>query len=240
MGKCFKRTGMNKNIDIFDFKRMLFGETPYEFMIEVIIRILFVYILLVIAMRIMGPRLAARITRNEQMALVTLSAGVGVAILTPERGLLPPVVVVIVVISVQYLIARITRKSKTADRIILDKIAPLIKDGEFQLDIMKQTRITRERVMAQLRIGEIKNLGIVQRMFMEANGKFSIVTFQNSKDRPGLCTIPPKDGDFRKELHFVDDTLACTNCGHAEEKKKANKPCSTCGKKDWEEAVLEE
>src|SRR4051812_15666936 len=105
MGKCFKRRNM-KDIEIMDVRRILFGETPYEFTVEVIIRILFVYILLVIAMRLSGTRIAATITRNELIALVTLSAGVGMAILTPERGILPPVVVVIVVVCIQYFIAR--------------------------------------------------------------------------------------------------------------------------------------
>jgi uncharacterized membrane protein YcaP (DUF421 family) len=227
-------------IDITDIRRILFGETPYEFTIEVIIRILFVYILLVIAMRLMGTRLAATITRNELIALVTLSAGVGMAILTPERGILPPVVVAIVVVSIQYFIARITRKSKTADKIILDTISSLIKDGQFQMDAMKETRITRERISAELRSNSIKNLGIVERAYMEANGKFTVVTFKGNENREGLCIIPGFDKAFRSELHYSNDSLACNCCGFVEEKIKQETKCSKCGNKSWEKAMLGE
>jgi uncharacterized membrane protein YcaP (DUF421 family) len=239
MGESLKRRSMT-TIDITDTRRILFGEVPYEFMIEVVIRILFVYILLVIAMRLMGTRLAARITRNELIALVTLSAGVGMAILNPERGLLPPVVVVIVVVSIQYFIARITRKSKTVDKIILDTLTPLIKDGKFQLESMKETRITRERMSADLRANSIKNLGIVERAYMEANGKFTVVTFKDNKSRQGLCVIPRFDTAFRDELHYAKTALACNCCGNVEEKIKHETMCSNCGNKSWERALVGE
>jgi uncharacterized membrane protein YcaP (DUF421 family) len=239
MGERLKRRSM-KTIDITDVKRILFGETPYEFMIEVIIRIFFVYILLVIAMRLMGTRLAARITRNELIALVTLSAGVGMAILNPERGLLPPVVVIIVVVSIQYFIARVTRKSKRVDKIILDTLAPLIKDGKFELESMKETRITRERMSGDLRSKSIKNLGIVERAYMEANGKFTVVTFKDNETRQGLCLIPRFDTAFREELQYAKTALACNCCGKVEEKIKQETKCSNCGNKSWERAMVGE
>jgi uncharacterized membrane protein YcaP (DUF421 family) len=230
---------MNSEIHFMDWQRILFGETPYEFTIEVVIRILFLYIFLVIAMRIMGPRLAAIITRNELIALVTLSAAVGVAILMPERGLLPPVIVIIVVICIQYLIARITRKSKTADKIILDEIACLVKDGQFQLDVMKKSRITKARVISELRSNAFKNLGSVQRAYMEANGSFSILTFSDgNENRPGLCLIPPFDKKFRNELEFNANMLACTECGNTEDKKVT--VCANCGGKNWENTITGE
>jgi uncharacterized membrane protein YcaP (DUF421 family) len=239
MGKCPKRRSMN-DVEITDIRRILFGEAPYEFTIEVIIRILFVYILLVVAMRLLGTRIAARITRNELIGLVTLSAGVGMAILNPERGLLPPVVVVIVVVSIQYFIARITRKSKTADRVILDTLTLLVKDGKFELKAMKKTRITKERMSAELRANSIKNLGIVERAYMEANGKFTVVTFMDNKERQGLCLIPRFDKEFRQELNNrMEVTLACSCCGNVEEKEKVrhDTECSNCGNKSWERAI---
>lgn len=57
--------------DIFNLERLLIGEKiPWIFLIEVIIRILFLYILIIVSMRLMGRRMASTLSRNETAALV--------------------------------------------------------------------------------------------------------------------------------------------------------------------------
>lgn len=108
------------DIKITDWMRILFGDTPYEFLIEVIIRILFIYILLVLTMRFMGRRMEAMISRNELIAMVSMAAAIGIPMLTPDRGLLPAVVIAVVVITIQRVIAYITTRSASKENIILD------------------------------------------------------------------------------------------------------------------------
>ncbi|WP_394846786.1 hypothetical protein LZC95_04890 [Pendulispora brunnea] len=94
-----------------DYHRILLGRVPWTFAIEVVIRIGVVYVLLLVAMRLMGKRMSSQATRNELAALVSLAAAVGPAIQDPKNGFLPPVIVAAVVVATQRLAAEGTIKS---------------------------------------------------------------------------------------------------------------------------------
>ena len=227
------------DIKITDWMRILFGDTPYEFFIEVIIRILFIYILLVLTMRFMGRRMEAMISRNELIAMVSMAAAIGIPLLTPDRGLLPAVVIAIVVIMIQRLIAYITTRSARKENIILDEITLLAEDGLFKPADMLKSRITRERLLSELRSSNVKNLAQVQRAYMEANGNFSIVQFRDKKEDSftGLCILPDFDPEYRGRFSFSESELACRSCGKVD-KTGAKGKCSRCGAREFEPAMI--
>lgn len=105
---------------------------------------------------------------------------------------------------------------------------------------MVKTRITRERLLAELRSSNIKNLAQVQRAYMEANGNFSIVKFQDKEENDliGLCIIPDFDAEYRKRFSFSDKKLACRSCGNVVDESTSRGKCSKCGAKEWEPAMI--
>jgi len=242
MGGSLKRIRNMKTdeIKITDWMRILFGDTPYEFLIEVIIRILFIYILLVLTMRFMGRRMEAMISRNELIAMVSMAAAIGIPLLTPDRGLLPAVVIAVVVITIQRLIAYITTRSARKENIILDEITLLAEDGLLKPADMLKSRITRERLLSELRSNKVRNLAQVQRAYMEANGNFTIVTFRDeNKDAfTGLCILPDFDPEYRRRFLFSESELACRSCGKVVDKSEAQGKCSRCGAKEYEPAMV--
>jgi len=232
-----------EDIKITDWMRILFGDTPYAFLIEVIIRILFIYILLVLTMRFMGRRMEAMISRNELIAMVSMAAAIGIPMLTPDRGLLPAVVIAIVVIMIQRIIAYTTTRSARKENIILDEITLLAEDGMLKPHDMLKSRITRERLLAELRSSDIKNLAKVQRAYMEANGNFSVVKFKDNADDEsvkGLCILPDFDTEYRSCFSFSDSQMACRSCGNLADKRGSESKCDSCGATEWEPAMLGE
>jgi uncharacterized membrane protein YcaP (DUF421 family) len=227
------------DIKINDWMRILFGDAPYEFLIEVVIRILFIYILLVVSMRLMGRRMEAMSTRNELIAMVSLAAAIGVPMLSPDRGLLPAVVIAIVVIGIQHLIAWLTTKSRKNELILIGDVSTLVMDGRLQTSDMQRNRITRERLLSQLRSESIINLATVERMYMESNGEFTTLIYEDEVDRKGLCMLPEFDSEYRKEFKYADDAFACKSCGNViDEKPTDGNKCLSCGANDWESAVI--
>src|SRR6059058_3167864 len=88
-----------------DWMRVLFGETPPEFFIELVIRSFFIFLLLVVSMRFLGRRMAAQLNRIEMIALFALAAAIGVPLQAPDRGLLPAVIIAVIVVGIGRLIA---------------------------------------------------------------------------------------------------------------------------------------
>src|SRR3982751_4387872 len=114
---------MNKNIHLSDISRILIGEVPPEFFIEIVIRLFLMYLVALIAMRLMGKRLTAQLSRNELTALVSIAAAIGVAIQAPDKGVLPVLIIVIAIILISRLIAWRTSINQKFEKIVQGNIA---------------------------------------------------------------------------------------------------------------------
>lgn len=224
-------------IHIEDIKRILLGEVPAIFLIEVILRTAVIYIILMVSMRMMGKRMSSQLARNELAAMVSLAAAVGVPIQAPDRGLLPVVIIALVIITFQQIIAKRAAKNEQFEQVSQGDLDILVSDGKMDLATMRKTRITRERLLAELRFKNIKNLGEIKRFYLEANGSFSVIKYETAQ--PGLSVIPERDEAFRAKQEPVPDTYVCNHCGNipAEGKESVETQCGRCGHKEWVQAV---
>jgi uncharacterized membrane protein YcaP (DUF421 family) len=226
---------MNKNIHLSDISRILVGDVPPEFFIEITIRLIIMYLFALIAMRLMGKRLAAQLSRNELTALVSIAAAVGVAIQAPDKGLLPALIIVTIIIMIGRWIAWRTSVNQKFEKIAQGNIAALIKDSVLQLHTMESARISKERVFAQLRSEQIKSLGAVKRFYMEANGQFSLI--KEDPPKPGLSIIPHWDKDMRAEQEQSSSIRACESCGFIWDQSLNSNKCLNCQAAQWTMAV---
>jgi uncharacterized membrane protein YcaP (DUF421 family) len=223
-----------EELKIDDWSRIFVGEVPPEFFLEVIIRVTFLYFLLILSMRLLGKRMSSQLTRNELAALVSLAAAIGVPILSPDRGLLPAIVIALVVVLISRLNAILASKSEKTESIILGKLDALIKDAVIDPQAMRRTRITRERIMSQLRAEKVFHLGEVQRLYMEANGNFTLI--KSTKPAPGLPVLPEQDQEFLKQLK-PNGILVCHICGMRNKTDNKHETCPNCKNAQWVVAV---
>jgi hypothetical protein len=77
-------------IRLTDWSRILIGQAPWTFMIEIAGRALFIYFILLVAMRLMGKRIGAQLTQSELAVVVSLGAAIGVPMQAPDRGCCRP------------------------------------------------------------------------------------------------------------------------------------------------------
>ena len=78
-----------------DWHRILFGMAPETFIIEVFIRTVIVYLLLLFTLRFLGKRMGGQLTISELAVMLTLGAIISVPMQLPDRGLLQGVLVLI-------------------------------------------------------------------------------------------------------------------------------------------------
>lgn len=101
-------------IHLADWQRILFGEVPGSFYIEILIRAFVVYLILVVSMRLMGRRMSSQLSRNEMAAMVSMAAAIGVPIPDASRGLLPAVIIALVVVCTQRLVSHWASRNETS------------------------------------------------------------------------------------------------------------------------------
>lgn len=228
-----------EDIHLSDWMRILVGEVPGSFYLEALFRIIFIYLLLITSMRLMGNRMGKPLTRNETIAMVSLAAANGVALMSAANGLLPVVLIAAIVIGYQRGIAWWSFRNARFESMVLDDLSILVEDGRVNLDKLEEGVLCRNQLFAQLRKESVKNLGQVRRAYQEANGNFSVLTFEEQEARPGLSILPLSDTAFRQEQPRAEGQFACASCGHVLHSAHApTGQCPRCGQKDWQPAVL--
>lgn len=223
-------------IHLSDWIRILVGEVPGSFYIELVIRAGVIYLLLLVAIRFMGKRMSGQVSRNDLAAMVSLAGAIGVPLQSPDRGILPAVIIAVIVVIIARWIAAKSFKNQDFEKFSQGNISMLVKDAVMDLEVMKKARLPRERLVAQLRSKSIKQLGSVKRFYMEAGGSFTLI--EEDKPKPGLSLLPRWDKAFNDQFKKSEQIKVCVSCGTAKnEPFEAKTKCPNCGHNIWTVAV---
>ena len=227
-----------EEIHLGDIRRWLFGQMPPEFMVEVVLRTILVYIALLLVVRLFGKRMAGQITLVELAVMISLGAIVSPVMQLPDRGILFGVTTLLVALLFQRGLNLWTFKSEKVEQVAVGKIRLLVKDGTLVLDEMNKNRITKQELFALLREKQIQNLGKVKRVYMEACGKLTI--FERKEASAGLPIFPPGDWEVITVLEpSPDHIMACSNCGHVQKTNGRQTVCEACHMHEWSKAYLQ-
>jgi uncharacterized membrane protein YcaP (DUF421 family) len=199
-----------------------------------IIRTLFVYLVITFGLRYMGKRISSELSRSELAALSTLAAATGLVILAPDRGLIPPLIVIAVIIGIKRWMQKKNIRSEKFEFLSEGHLTTLVYDGVLQLKPMQDSRISKEQLFAQLREQEIIHLGMVKRLYHEANGSFTVIKSENAF--PGLPVIPEWDHDFLNEHERSNESTVCTRCG--KKREAGEEKCANCKNEKWEPGLV--
>src|SRR3954469_6723060 len=91
----------SSNSQIGAVRRLLIGNEPVAFLGEFVLRTVIVYLALMLAVRLLGKRMSGQITNLELAVMITLGAIVAVPMEMSDRGLVPAIVLLATVLSLQ-------------------------------------------------------------------------------------------------------------------------------------------
>ena len=219
-----------------DYLRILMGETPWSFLLEASIRMVVLYLILLSGLRLMGKRMAGQLSRTEQAALVSMAGAVGLPILSPDRGLVAPLIIGATVVLMQRLVVHWAARRPRVEHLLQAHVSTLVADGVLKLEALEHAVLSRERLYAQLRGESLEHLGQVHRLYMEANGTFSLV--EAPQPVPGLSLVPGWDAEFRQLQPVAAGRFACGQCGQVQAAPALpTTACPVCRASQWEPAV---
>jgi uncharacterized membrane protein YcaP (DUF421 family) len=119
---------------ITDWGRLLMGDAPWVFLLELVGRAVVVYLLLLVLMRGMGKRVAAQLSIPELAVVLMLGAAIGLPLQVPDKGLLPALLVLLVVLAWQQGLSFWAFKSRRMETLSQGDVSILLKDGRLALD----------------------------------------------------------------------------------------------------------
>ena len=207
-----------------DWHRILIGDAPTEFLLEVLLRTLLIYFVLIMCLRLMGKRMGGQLTISELAVMLTLGAIICVTMQLPDKGLLTGIVVLLSALWFQRGITFLGVKNAKIEQVLQGKEVILVKDGIIQVDQLAKESISRQQLYAVLRSQQIFNLGEVERVYLEACGLFSVYKFESPRN--GLPIFPPIDTTIQSNQAHSTTVKICKVCG--QETAMTTTTCTNC------------
>lgn len=215
-----------------DWRRILVGEAPVEFLLEVFLRTIIIYLILLIILRFMGKRMTGQLSISEMAVMITLGAIIAPTMQIPDRGILMGIIILLTALSFYKGINLWGFYNSKVETIVQGEESVLIADGVVQVEAMERARVSRQQLYSALRNENIYNLGEIERAYLEACGLISVYRFD--EPRPGLPIFPSPDKDIQEENKPSDIVIfICENCGQNAEEQVEGRECSNCHEHKW-------
>ena len=109
----------------------------------------------------------------------------------------------------------------------------LVKDSVLNMEELQNIKVSRQQLFEQLRNKNVRQLGEVSRLYLEACGNFTI--YKNEPAVPGLSVLPI---DLDSTIARDEQVTVCLHCGH-DYKYNAGTTCTNCNSTEWVKASKE-
>ncbi len=132
------------------------------------------YVVLFIFIRISGKRSLSKLNAFDFVVTVTLGSTLSAMILK-QVPLAEGALALVIIISLQYLLAWLAMRSKTGEKIINSEPVLLFYDGVFLREAMKKEVITESEIYAEMRANRLEQVSEVRAVVLELNGQITVV-----------------------------------------------------------------
>jgi uncharacterized membrane protein YcaP (DUF421 family)/DNA-directed RNA polymerase subunit RPC12/RpoP len=225
---------MDQAIDIFDWQRMLLGDQPPLFLLEILFRTIIIYVYTLALLRWLGSRTIGQLSTVEFLLVIALGSAVGDAMFYPDVPLVHALVVVTIVVLANKGLDILIARFKTAERAIDGVPEEIIRDGVFCKEFFKSTSMGPSEAFQELRERGIEHLGQVARAYVESDG--GMTAYLAKEHKPGLPIVPPWELEHPERLYLPlvaqrDAHISCFRCGEtfAAQKGQSLAACRHCG-----------
>ena len=229
---------MDQSQLLLDVQRMLFGDEPPIFLVEIVIRTTVIYAWSLLLLRWLGSRTIGQLSTIEFLLVIALGSAVGDAMFYPDVPLVHALLVVTLVIGINKALDMLVARSKRAERVLDGTPKELIRDGVVGKAFLQSRTMGISELFQELREKGIEHLGQVGRAYVEPDGVLTV--YRALDERPGLAIVPPPEVE-PPPLTFADSPaaragdLACTRCGTLRAVASGARPgnCPHCGHSHW-------
>ena len=142
---------------------------------EKILRPIFVYVFLILGLRLSGKRELAQLNPFDLVVLLTLSNTVQNAIIGDDNSVTGGIVGAISLLAINYLVVRFLYSHQKLDAFVEGKAEVLVHDGKVQTQHLRKELITMEQLSAAARKQGFDSLAEVNQCVLEPGGTLTFV-----------------------------------------------------------------
>jgi uncharacterized membrane protein YcaP (DUF421 family) len=170
----------------FDWHRILLGEPPPAYLLEVALKCVMVFCLLLLVMRLMGKRGQNNLSPMQQMLMIALGSAAGDVLLYPTVALAYAALVLVGVTLLTIGLEKWSERSRPVRDYMESRPTVLVSDGRIDRDALRRERTSLRELNAELRVGGARSLSQVRYAILEVTGEFSVFLNDHEPDEEDL------------------------------------------------------
>ncbi|MES2457379.1 MAG: YetF domain-containing protein [Bacteroidota bacterium] len=222
---------------LIDWTKFFVGEEDWEFLLEISLRTIIMYFIILIGLRLLGKRGVRQLSVFELVVIISLGSAAGDPMFYKEIGLMVPIVIFAIIVGAYRLTTYLMAKSSKFDDLVEGTCVYLIKDGEFNIEEFGKETLAHDEFFSELRQQSISHLGQVETAILETSGILSIYYYADQEVKYGLPILPAL---FDKRKRQIEESgyYACTFCGNVQKLTVTDrKACNKCEHEHWVKAI---
>ena len=183
-------------------------------MATILYRIIAIYLLLSLSIRIMGKRQVGELEVSDLISTLLLSEIAALPVADPEIPLLYAVIPLLFILSLELLITCLKNRFAFLKRVFEPRTSTLIRSGVIDQAALKKMRISLDELMGELRLQGVDDLSDVSLCTVEQNGRLSVLLVPEQQPVT-QASLKGERGGYRKPviLDGVPDENALSSPG---------------------------
>lgn len=219
-----------------DWNRIFLHELDGLFFLEIVFRTAFMFIVVLVVLRLSGKRGVRQLSVFELAIILTLGSAAGDAMFYKDVPLLATVLVCFIAIGIYRLITWVMAKSGYLEQLLEGRPVYIIEDSVMVVKHDQKDSLSKDEFFAELREKGVEHLGQVRAAILETGGNLSIFFYPNQDVKYGLPILPHLYNKYSDTI--VDPGLyACIVCGTLNQLAPGRYRCEHCGHHEWVSAI---
>lgn len=148
---------------------------------ETVVRVAFVYLVLMVTLRVIGKRELGRMSPFELILLLLIPELFSQAVLREDFSMTNAVIAFFALVSMVFITSLLAHRFRSLERLISGTPTVLASNGRFLDENMNEERVQPEEVYAELRKAGFERLSDAKWIVLEDDGKLSIVPIHGGR-----------------------------------------------------------
>lgn len=166
---------MDTDIDPFNWHRILLGLAPPMYLLEIVVRVLMLFAVLVILVRVLGKRQRQNLSPMQQMLMIALGSAAGDVMLYPQLSMAYAVTVLVGVIALTITTEKVANRVRSVRNHLESEPTVLVRDGKIDHEALRKERTTRRELYGSLRGAGAVALSQIDLAVLEVTGSISVL-----------------------------------------------------------------
>ncbi len=158
----------------FDLHRIIVGDLPWVFYLEIVVRTSVLFLFTLVMIRTMGKRSLGQLSIFDFVIIIALGSAVGDPMFYEDVPLLYGMVVVAVVVALERVLALMTSRQVRVERMVDSSPTILVRDGVVDYKALRHELMSISELFQALRVNGIEQLDDVALAVLEPSGHISI------------------------------------------------------------------